>query len=239
MDIVGFSDPQIHSTEQVKKMNQLNKIVKHSKTYRESTNMRILPTGDGMVIGFEESCQQPYNLACEISKALNEYNKDKKDKDQIKLRIGLHSGAVFEVEDISGKLNICGNGVIIPQRVMNIGEASHILASNVMGKELKKIDPKLDRRVFKVEGHYRIKHGEFIDIYNIYDKNEGIGNPHPPPKKFFTLKLKAVDETGREIPNIPFKVEIGVPDIVSVCPNCGSSYPGFSKFCKKCGHKIK
>lgn len=207
MDIVGFSEPRIHATEQVEKINQLNSIVKNSKTFSERDVDRtiVLPTGDGMVIGFVKSCQQPCYLAFEISKALKEYNKKKDDKHQIKLRIGLHSGAVFKVTDINGKENICGNGVIVARRVMDLGKTNHILASDVIAKELKKLSPELDRMIFKV-GNCEIKHGEVINIYNIYDKLGAVGNPHSPSPRKFNLIVQATNHRGKPL-RVPFTIE--------------------------------
>jgi hypothetical protein len=181
MDIVAFSDPRIYSDEQVEKIDALNNIVRSSQTYRDSDrNTRlVLPTGDGMVIGFGQSCEQPYNLAVEIQKALAEYNKNEEKKRQIKLRIGIHSGAIFEVIDINGSRNVCGSGVIVARRVMDLGESDHILASDSIAKELKKISCELDRNIHDV-GQYKTKHDEFRRIYNIYDETGTMGNPFPP-----------------------------------------------------------
>lgn len=227
MDIVAFSDPKIHATEQINKIKQLNKIVRSSKTFGDSDpNKRIVSTtGDGMVICFGESCEQPFYLALEIFEALNEYNKDKEDKHEIKLRIGLHTGVVFEVTDMTGNKNVCGSGVIIARRVMDEGRVGHILATDMIAKELKRLKPAIDNMIKKV-GPREIKHGEILNIYNIYDEKEGIGNPTDP---FSTKKHKL---TIKSFPP-------GVPVSISrICSDCKAKIPVDSKFCNKCGYKL-
>jgi len=230
MDIVAFSDPRIYAIEQLEKITQLNKIVKDSRTFSESNpNRRVIKaTGDGMVIGFGESCEQPYNLACEIHKALNEYNKDKEDRHQIKLRIGLHTGAVFEGLDITGDRDVWGPGIIFAQRVMNEGRDGHILATDGIANELKKLRPEIDRMIKEV-GPREVKHGEILNIYNIFDESEGIGNPSAP-----FLKRHKLTVGSYPIQGIPFTVS-GPP---ITCPDCGAEIPADSKFCNKCGYKL-
>src|ERR1700741_2180880 len=88
-----------------------------------------LPTGDGMALVFRHSPEQPVRCALEISQALRDYPK-------LPLRMGIHSGPVNEVADVNERANIAGAGINIAQRVMDCGDAGHILLSKHVAEDL-------------------------------------------------------------------------------------------------------
>jgi len=179
MDIIGFSKTPLTAEHQVIKLEALNSMIKESKVFSDYSlkDLVILPTGDGMAIGFPKSCEEPMILASDLHKALKNYNNNKEKIDQIHLRIGLHSGAVFDVKDIHGNDNVTGPGIIRARRVMDIGDSDHILASSSIAEELKKLRTNYSSKI-KALGPYETKHEESIIIYNIFD--EEIGNKQVP-----------------------------------------------------------
>ena len=130
VDIVGLSDPSMSTNTQTVKIKMLNKFIKESNVLKTSTQeeLIILPTGDGMFIGFIDGLEQPVKLAIELQEKIQEYNSDKPTKsfEIIEVRIGCHIGNVFLVEDISGTQNVWGPGIIMARRVMDLGDAGHI-----------------------------------------------------------------------------------------------------------------
>src|SRR5438105_2702095 len=90
-DIVASSDPSITTNEQAGKIIALNRIMERTETFRhrDPESTLILPTGDGMAIGFSDSAEKPFRLALEVHKGLFNYNKARKEKDKIFIRIGL------------------------------------------------------------------------------------------------------------------------------------------------------
>ena len=196
IDIVGFSKPGLTASAQVHNLQFLNEIVRKSKTVAKTDWNSIvkLPTGDGMVLGFPDSAEQPLQLAIEIHKRLNEYNKDKTDANRIDVRIGLHTGAVYKIKDINGMDNVCGSGIIIARRVMDFGDTGHILASNVIAENLIKLKPEYANMI-KHEQTYLAKHQEPMDLYNVFDEQEQIGNKERPkglPSKYPNIEMLQV-----------------------------------------------
>lgn|SRR5574341_145512 len=180
MDIVGFAKPGMTTAIQNRKTNFLKKIVLGSKIVKPRIKSVIrIWTGDGMVLGFQDSVEHPFKLAIEIDKRLRKYNTKKSDRNRIDMRIGLHSGLVEIVRDINNKENPAGPGIIIAQRVMSFGDAGHILASDVVAMNLIEINPKYADMLHPI-GTFHDKHGQPIALYNIYDKHTG--NPATPKK---------------------------------------------------------
>jgi class 3 adenylate cyclase len=123
IDIVGYS--KLLTNEQRERQQELNRIVRETEQFRaaeaEDKLVRI-PTGDGMVLAFFTSPDAPARCAVAISHAL-------RGRNDLPLRMGIHSGPVDLVEDVNDKPNLAGAGVNIAQRVMNCGDAGHILLS--------------------------------------------------------------------------------------------------------------
>ena len=122
IDLVGYSKLLIE--EQKERLRQLTDIVLATAQVRETTNEQLirLPTGDGMALVFRNSAEEPARCALEITQAL-------KTHPEIAVRMGIHSGPVSEVIDVSGRTNITGGGINMAQRVMDCGDAGHILLS--------------------------------------------------------------------------------------------------------------
>src|SRR2546428_6480306 len=130
MDIVGFSKFLVD--QQSEFTDRLNQIVRKTEQFiaAEGAGKLIrLPTGDGMVLVFFTSPEAPARCAVEIGKAL-------KDREDFGLRIGIHSGPVNKVVDVDGRTNLAGSGINTAQRVMDCGDAGHILLSRRVAEDL-------------------------------------------------------------------------------------------------------
>src|SRR6516162_4701707 len=123
VDIVGYSKLLI--TEQSERMQKLREIVRGTEQFRlaqaEGKLLR-LPTGDGGALVFRTSSEAPVLCALEISKELKKHP-------ELRVRMGIHSGPVNEITDLNEQANIAGAGINIAQRVMDCGDAGHILLS--------------------------------------------------------------------------------------------------------------
>ena len=144
---------------------------------REGKLMR-LPTGDGGALVFRNSPEAPVLCALEISQAL-------KSHPELKVRMGIHSGPVNEVTDLNEQANIAGAGINIAQRVMDCGDAGHILLSKRVADDLEHY-PQW-RSLLHELGECEVKHGLRLSIANLYDPDTG--NPEL-PEKFRHAKAK-------------------------------------------------
>src|SRR6266481_2565796 len=173
IDIVGYSKLLIN--EQSEQIRTLKEIVRGTEQFRlaqaEGKLLR-LPTGDGGALVFRNSPEAPVLCALEISKAL-------KDHPELRVRMGIHSGPVNEVTDLNEQANIAGAGINIAQRVMDCGDAGHILLSKRVADDLEQYGRW--RPLLHELGTCEVKHGATLSIVNLYS-NE-IGNPET-PKKF-------------------------------------------------------
>src|SRR5438270_7323464 len=152
IDIVGYSKLLI--TEQSEQIQKLKEIVRGTEQVRlaeaEGKLLR-LPTGDGGALVFRNNPEAPVLCAMEIARAL-------KSHPQIRVRMGIHSGPVNEVSDLNEQANIAGAGINIAQRIMDCGDAGHILVSKHAAEDLEQYDqwhPYLHDL-----GECEIKHGE-------------------------------------------------------------------------------
>jgi len=172
MDVVGYSKLLVN--EQIELMQQLNGIVRGTECFREaeaSGKLIRLPTGDGMVLLFFRSPEQPVHCALEISQAL-------RSQTHIQLRMGIHSGPVNRVVDVNDQINIAGAGINVGQRVMDRGDAGHILLSKHVADDLthyRHWQPYLHDL-----GECDVKHGLRLHVFNLY--RDGLGNPAVPEK---------------------------------------------------------
>ncbi|HVX01905.1 MAG TPA: ATPase domain-containing protein [Nitrososphaera sp.] len=183
VDIVGLSDPRLSVRKQIEKIRVLNGIVDSSETFRKVEDKRfVLPTGDGMAIGFLMDPVLPLKLSIELHRKLSEYNRHRPaEEDRIGVRIGLSSGPVFVVSDIMDKQNVWGPGIILARRVMDLGDNGHILLGEKMVEELMSRDKEEYRRIIKlVSANYQIKHGQVIKVYSAH--SEDFGNPAVPSR---------------------------------------------------------
>ena len=172
MDVVGYS--KLLLDEQRELQEQLTQIVRNTEQVRaaEATGKLIrVPAGDGMALVFFNSPEAPVRCAIEISKKLKQYP-------QLKLRMGIHSGPVNEVRDVNDRPNVAGAGINIAQRVMDCGDAGHILLSKRVEEDLaqsREWQPCLHDL-----GEYAVKHGARVNVVNFYDGE--LGNPKLPQK---------------------------------------------------------
>src|SRR5436309_2570649 len=129
IDIVGYSKLLIE--EQKERLHQLTEIVLGTAQVREASEEQLvrLPTGDGMALVFHHSAEEPARCALEIAEALLNHP-------ELPVRMGIHSGSVSEVTDVSGRVNIAGAGINMAQRVMDCGDAGHILLSQHVADDL-------------------------------------------------------------------------------------------------------
>jgi len=180
IDLVGYSKLLIE--EQKKRLRQLTEIVLATSQVAESTNEQLvrLPTGDGMALVFRNSSEEPARCALEIVQAL-------KAHPDIPVRMGIHSGPVSEVTDVSGRANIAGAGINMAQRVMDCGDGGHILLSKRVADDLaqyRQWQPQLHDL-----GECEVKHGVRVSVVNLY--RDDVGNPQL-PKKFQQAKTVRV-----------------------------------------------
>ena len=171
IDIVGYSKLLIE--EQKERLNQLTEIVLATTPVREATDEQLvrLPTGDGMALVFHHSAEEPARCALEIAEALQKHP-------ELPVRMGIHSGPVSEVTDVSGRTNIAGAGINMAQRVMDCGDAGHILLSQHVADDLVQYRQWAPR--LRDLGDCEVKHGLRLHLVNLYA--EPLGNPEPPEK---------------------------------------------------------
>jgi TolB-like protein/Tfp pilus assembly protein PilF/class 3 adenylate cyclase len=172
MDIVGYS--KLLTDEQSEALQELNQIVRGTEAAREAEaagELTILPTGDGMALVFTGSVEVPVECALQISRAL-------RAQPSLPVRMGIHSGPIHHVKDANGRENIAGVGINIAQRVMDCGDAGHILVSKRVADDLaqqRRWQPYLHEL-----GDVEVKHGVVVSLVNLYA--ETIGNPAPPTR---------------------------------------------------------
>ena len=153
---------------------------------KAEANHRLItiPTGDGMALVFYNSPEAPVECALEISRAAREHP-------ELKLRMGVHSGPVSGVVDVSGRANIAGAGINIAQRVMDCGDAEHILLSKHVAEDLEQLGHW--KKHLHDLGEAEVKHGSRVSVVNLY--TEELGNPEV-PQKF----LQARHKTAAAVP---------------------------------------
>src|SRR3979411_3143868 len=172
IDIVGYSKLLIN--EQSEQIQTLKKIVRGTEQCRIAEAQRKLlrlPTGDGGALVFRNSPEAPVLCALEISEQL-------KNHPELRVRMGIHSGPVNEVTDLNAQANIAGAGINIAQRVMDCGDAGHILLSKHVADDLEHY-PRWQPRLHDL-GECEVKHGVRIVVVNLY--NDKVGNPKAPTK---------------------------------------------------------
>jgi hypothetical protein len=172
MDIVGYS--RRTTDEQSEALQELNQIVRQTDAARQADaagKLIILPTGDGMALVFTGSVEEPAECALELSHALHA-------QPSLPVRMGIHSGPVHPVKDANGRDNVAGIGINIAQRVMDCGDAGHILVSKRVADDL--AQQRRWQRYLHPLGDAEVKHGLVISLVNLYAKT--IGNPAPPAR---------------------------------------------------------
>jgi adenylate cyclase len=186
VDIVGYTKLLIH--EQLEYLEKLRDIARATETFRaaqrEGKLMR-LPTGDGGALVFHKSPEEPVKCALEIAREL-------KKNPELRVRMGIHSGPVKGVTDLSEQGNIAGAGINIAQRVMNCGDAGHILVSKRVADDLEQYAKW--RPLLHDLGSCEVKHGMSLALFNLYSGE--FGNPECPKRLGRDEKAEGQIDTG-------------------------------------------
>jgi len=180
MDIVGYSKLSINEQRAV--VDELTKVVRSSDQCQKAEaagRLIKIPTGDGMALVFYTSPEAPAQCAVEISGALTKHPR-------LQLRMGVHSGPVSGVIDVNGHPNLAGAGLNMAQRVMDCGDAGHILLSQRVAEDLGEYEQW--RPLLHDLGACEVKHGARVSIVNLHA--DQVGNPDL-PKKFQVLKKRS------------------------------------------------
>jgi TolB-like protein/class 3 adenylate cyclase/Flp pilus assembly protein TadD len=183
IDVVGYSKLLVN--DQVESLQQLNRTVRGSDCFRaaEAKDKLIrLPTGDGMALLFFENLEQPARCALDIAQAL-------KNHPEIQVRMGIHSGPINQVPDVNDRINIAGGGINVAQRVLDCGDAGHILLSKHVADDLGEY--RHWRPYLQDLGECEVKHGLRLHLFNLC--KEDLGNPQLPEK---LKRRKRWKETG-------------------------------------------
>jgi TolB-like protein/Tfp pilus assembly protein PilF len=170
MDLVGYSTLLLD--EQRQYQQQLTEIVRSTervRTAKEAGKVIRLPVGDGMALVFFDSPEAPLRCAIEISEKLKEYP-------QLKLRMGIHSGPINQVRDVNDRTNVAGAGINLARRVMDCGDAGHILLSKRVAEDL--AQSRYWGPYLHDLGECAVKHG--IPIFLVNFHGNGVGNPELP-----------------------------------------------------------
>jgi TolB-like protein/Flp pilus assembly protein TadD len=182
IDIVGYSKLLIN--QQSEQLETLRKIVRATQQFRAAEaegKLLRLPTGDGGALVFRNTPEAAVLCALEISKEL-------KDHPELRIRMGIHSGPVNAITDLNEQANIAGAGINIAQRVMDCGNAGHILLSRHVAEDLEHY-PRWQPYLHEL-GECEVKHGVRVSLVNLY--TDDAGNPAVPDK----LKAKQPESDG-------------------------------------------
>lgn len=172
MDVVAYSTRPMSKQREI--VNQLQDIVRNArivKQARDDHQVIILFTGDGMALGFFGEPTVSLECAKEIARATQSQN-------EFELRMGLHTGPVYRIEDINANKNMAGGGINIAQRVMDCGDAGHILCSNIYADYFIQLGDRTQH--LSDLGEYEAKNGLKLHLFNFYDGE--VGNPNTPKK---------------------------------------------------------
>src|SRR5437588_3898810 len=195
IDIVGYSKLLI--TEQSELLRRLSDVARETEQFRSAEaegKLVRLPTGDGMALVFRNSPEAPVQCALELSTGL-------KAHPELKVRMGIHSGPVNEVADVNERANITGAGINIAQRIMDCGDAGHILLSKHVADDLEQY-PQWRSELHDL-GECEVKHGVRIHAVNFYTGD--VGNPEV-PEKFKRPDVEVAAPAAKQAPskwNIP------------------------------------
>src|SRR5436190_3262588 len=172
IDVVGYSKLLVNEQRAViEELNQLVRKTPHVKKSDAAGKLIRIPAGDGMALVFFQTPEEPVQCAMEIAKTL-------KNRPNVQLRMGVHSGPVDQVMDVNDRINVAGAGINVAERVMDCGDAGHILVSKRVAEDLAQ-DSLWQPHLHEL-GQIEVKHGEKLGIVNLYTAE--LGNPQPPEK---------------------------------------------------------
>jgi len=179
IDIVGYSKLSINDQHAaVEELNQIGRASEQFQRAEVASRLLKIPTGDGMALVFYTSPEAPVQCAVEISRALKEHPR-------LQLRMGIHSGPVSGVVDVNDRTNLAGAGINMAQRVMDCGDAGHILLSKRVAEDLEEYERW--RPLLHDLGSCEVKHGVRVSVVNLYA--DQVGNPKL-PRKFQTAQKR-------------------------------------------------
>jgi class 3 adenylate cyclase len=184
LDIVGYSN--LDNRRQLAAHQELQALVRGQPEYERASaddDLLSLPTGDGMALVFFREPVAPLRCAVQIARALREgvparvATQWAAAAEALPLRMGIHSGPVYRVEDLNANANVSGGGINTAQRVMDCGEAGHILVSEAVARLVEQVGewPLEDL------GEYEVKHGKPLRVFNVYGRE--FGNPARPARQ--------------------------------------------------------
>ena len=177
IDIVGYSTRL--TDEQQALVDRLNQAVRSSDEFNKAAatgRLKKIPTGDGMALIFYNSPEQPVECAVEISRVLRHHP-------DLPVRMGVHSGPVSAVTDVNDRVNAAGVGINLAQRLMDCGDAGHILLSKRVAEDLQQ-NGRWRPHLHDL-GEVEVKHGERVHVFNFYTDDAGNSDP---PKKLIQTK---------------------------------------------------
>src|SRR5580704_8633568 len=179
IDIVGYSKLSISGQHAA--IEELNQIVRGTEQFQRAgaaSRLIRIPTGDGMALVFYTSPEAPAQCAVEISRALKEHPR-------LQLRMGIHSGPVSGVVDVTEQANLAGAGINMAKRVMDCGDTGHILLSKHVAEDLEEYEKW--RPLLRDLGSCEAKHGMRVSVVNLYD--DQFGNAKL-PRRFETVQKR-------------------------------------------------
>ena len=197
IDLVGYSKLSIN--EQHAAIDELTQIVRSTEQFQkaEAADRLIkIATGDGMALVFYTSPEAPVRCAVELSRAF-------KDHSHLRVRMGIHSGPVSALVDVTGRSNLAGAGLNLARRVMDCGDAGHILLSKHVAEDLSEFEEW--RPMLHELGTCEVKHGMQVHVFNLY--TDELGNSRLPEKLKQSRHEKdaAASIAQKRIAVLPFK----------------------------------
>ena len=211
-DIVAYSRLPMDQQEQV--LRRLQKTVRGTAEFaraQASDQLIRLPTGDGMALVFFGDPEAPVRCSLELSRYL-------RGDPEIKLRMGIHTGPVYRVTDINANRNVAGGGINIAQRVMDCGDAGHILVSSSVAEVLSQVSTW--KNALQDLGEAEVKHGVRVHVYNLC--TDDAGNPELPQKLQTGKKAAAPPRSAARTRKVSLRVV--VPGVIAAAAVVGALY---------------
>jgi serine/threonine protein kinase/tetratricopeptide (TPR) repeat protein len=211
-DIVAYSRLPMDQQEQV--LRRLQKTVRGTAEFaraQASDQLIRLPTGDGMALVFFGDPEAPVRCALELGRYL-------RGDPEIKLRMGIHTGPVYRVTDINANRNVAGGGINIAQRVMDCGDAGHILVSSSVAEVLSQVSTW--KNALHDLGEAEVKHGIRVHVYNLC--TDDAGNPELPQKLQTGKKTAAPARAAAKTKKVSLRVV--VPGVIAAAVVIGALY---------------
>ena len=204
IDIVGYSKLLIN--EQGESLHELNQIVRATEPFRiaeMAEKLAKIPTGDGMALVFSTTPDDPVECALEVAKAL-------KSHPDLRVRMGVHSGPVSVVTDLNDRANVAGGGINMAQRIMDCGDAGHILLSKRVAEDL--VQYRQWQPLLHNLGEFQVKHDVTLAVVNLY--TDEVGNAALPTKFAAAQQQSAPSKASNSVSSgrrsIPFLVPLCV-----------------------------